>query len=70
MELHKKEGENLSGLLYRFNKKMQHSGILKEAKKRRFYKRVINRNKIKAAALYRSEKMKEIQKARKIGASF
>lgn len=70
MELRKKEGENLTGLLYRFNKKMQHSGILKEAKKRRFYKRVINRNKIKAAAFYRSERMKEIQKARKTGASF
>lgn len=70
MELRKKEGENLSGLLYRFNKKMQHSGILKEAKKRRFYKRVINRNKIKAAALYRAGKMKEIQKARKTGSLY
>ena len=67
MELRKKEGENLSGLLYRFNKKMQHSGILKEAKKRRFYKRVINRGKIKAAALYRLARMKEIQKAKKTG---
>ncbi|MEK7147051.1 MAG: 30S ribosomal protein S21 [Patescibacteria group bacterium] len=67
MEIRKKEGENLNSLLYRFNKKMQHSGILKEAKKRRFYKRVINRRKIKMSALYRLARMKEIQKAKKTG---
>lgn len=67
MEIRKKEGENLTAMLYRFNKKMQHSGILKEAKKRRFRKRVVNRRKIKMAALYRLGKLKEIQKAKKIG---
>lgn len=67
MQVRKKEGENLGSLLYRFSKKVQQSGILKEAKKRRFYHRPKNRVKRKLAALYREQKKLEVAKAKKMG---
>jgi len=67
MQIRRKDGENISSLLYRFSKKIQQSGILKEAKKRRFYKRVQNRNKVRLAAKYRAEKAKETEKDRRLG---
>ena len=67
MEVKRKEGESMSAFLYRFTKKMQQSGILKEAKKRKHSKRTINKTKIRANAVYRSQKKKENEKARKLG---
>lgn len=67
MQVRKKDGETIGSLLYRFSKKVQQSGILKEAKKRRFHKRSQNRNKRKLAAMYREEKMKEVTKDKKMG---
>lgn len=67
MQIRRKDGENISSLLYRFSKKIQQSGILKEAKKRRFHKRSQNRNKLRLAAKYRSEKVKETEKEMKMG---
>lgn len=67
MEVKRKEGENPSALLYRFSKKIQQSGVLREAKKRRFRHRAVNRRKRRASALYREERVKEIKKAKKLG---
>lgn len=67
MEVRKKEGESASALIYRFGKKVQQSGVLREAKKRRFKHRLINRNKRRVSALHREEKRKEIERARKLG---
>ncbi len=67
MQVRKKEGETIGSLLYRFSKKIQQSGILKEAKKRRFYGRNVNKAKRKLAAIYRSDKNKEVEKSRKLG---
>ena len=67
MQVKKKDGETIGSLLYRFSKKVQQSGILKEAKKRRFYKRSPNRNKRKLAAMYREDKAKEVTKDKKMG---
>jgi ribosomal protein S21 len=67
MELKRREGESVSAFLYRFSKKMQHTGILKEAKKRRSYPRAINKNKRRVAAIYRDEKRVEIETAKKLG---
>lgn len=67
MQVRKKEGETVGSLLYRFSKKVQQSGVLKEAKKRRFFKRSQNRNKRKLAAMYREERMKEVTKDKKMG---
>ena len=67
MELKRREGESVSAFLYRFSKKMQHTGILKEAKKRRTRTRTINKNKRRIAAIYRDEKRAEIEAAKKLG---
>jgi ribosomal protein S21 len=67
MQVRRKEGESIGSFLYRFTKKVQHGGILKEARKRRFYSRTKNRTKRKEAAIYREEKRKEHEQSRKLG---
>lgn len=67
MELKRREGESVSAFLYRFSKKMQHTGILKEAKKRRTRPATINKNKRRVAAIYRDEKRVEIETKKKLG---
>ncbi|MEK7115229.1 MAG: 30S ribosomal protein S21 [Patescibacteria group bacterium] len=67
MELKRKEGESVSSFLYRFNKKIQQSGVLREAKKRRFHGRPINRLKRKLSALHRETKNQEREVAKKLG---
>jgi len=67
LEVRKKEGESIASLLYRFSKKVQHSGVLKEAKKRRFSVRGVNRNKRRVLALKRENKKKETERQRKMG---
>jgi len=61
----KREGESTSAFLYRFNKRVKQSGILKEAKKRRFKARPPNRQKRRNAALYRRARAAEIALAKK-----
>jgi len=63
----RREGESASSFLYRFTKKIQQSGVLREVKKRKFKQRNINKNKRKASALYKVQKMKEISAAKKLG---
>jgi ribosomal protein S21 len=67
MEVRKKEGEATGSLIYRFIKKVQQSGVLREAKKRRFHDRPQNRLKRKLSALHREQKKKELEKAKKLG---
>ncbi len=67
LQIIKKEGESSASLLYRFTKKMQQSGILRESKKRRFYHRAVNRNKRFESALHREIKREETEKAKKLG---
>lgn len=63
----KKEGESASSLMYRFTKKIQQGGILREAKKRRFSSRSMNRNKRRALALKREFKKVELEDKRRWG---
>ena len=56
----KKEGESASAMMYRFTKKIQQGGVLKEAKKRRFHERPKNRNKRRVLALKRETKKEEM----------
>lgn len=67
IEVKRREGENLNSLLYRFQKKVKQSGLLKEARARRFHKRNINRIKRLSSALYRLKKKKEIDWEKKLG---
>lgn len=67
MEVRKKEGEAVNSLIFRFIKKVQQSGVLREAKKRRFRTRPANRLKRKLSALHREEKKHERERAKKLG---
>lgn len=67
IEIRKKEGETVGSLLFRFNKKIKHSGLMKESRKRRFTKRVVNKNKRRQSTLYRAAKQVKIEQERKHG---
>ncbi len=67
MELKRREGEPISAFLYRFSKKIQQSGILREAKKRRHKTRRVTKFRKRVSAKHREEKRKEVEKARKMG---
>ncbi len=67
MEVRKKEGENPTSLIFRFIKRVQQTGVLREAKKRRFHDRPQNRLKRKLSALHRVQKKVEYEKAKKLG---
>lgn len=67
IEIKRKEGESANSFIYRFTKKIQQAGILKEAKNRRFYKRPSNKTGKRASAAYRAAKQKEMERQRKLG---
>ncbi|MBI2035308.1 MAG: hypothetical protein HYT12_01345 [Candidatus Liptonbacteria bacterium] len=67
MQVRKKEGESASSLMYRFTKKVQQSGVLKEAKKRRFSGRLPNKTKRRRLALKREIKKAEVARQKKLG---
>lgn len=66
-EVKRKKGESFESLLRRFNKKLQQSGRILQAKKIRFYARPVNKNKAKKAALYRKDETSRREYLRKIG---
>lgn len=67
IDVRKKEGETTGSFLFRFNKKVKRSGVLKEVRKRKHRSRAQNRNKRRASAIYRVAKEKELHRARKYG---
>lgn len=67
IEIRKKEGETVGSFLFRFNKRIKQSGVLKEKRKRRYTKRNQNRNKRRGSALYRAEKEVQLTRERKYG---
>jgi ribosomal protein S21 len=67
MKIQKQLRETSQSLVYRFTKSVQKSGVLVEARKRRFANRTKSENMLKRAALVRVEKKKEFDKAKKLG---
>ncbi len=67
IEVRKKSGESGSALLFNFTKRVKRSGVLKEARKRRFRNRPVSRLKRKRSAIHRDDKRKEIDRQRKLG---
>ncbi len=67
LEVRRKKGENTAAFIFRFNKRVKQSGILKEVKKRRFWDRPVNRRKRRSAALYRLRKKAEVSRLKKYG---
>jgi len=67
VKVNKRDGESGTALVYRFSKKVQRSGILRESRSRRFHDRKVNKNKRRRSALHREKKSAEIVKAKKMG---
>lgn len=63
----KREGESDGALLYRFIKKIKRSGVLKEARNRRFKHRPVSRLKKRLSALNRETKKQEMAHKKKLG---
>lgn len=63
----KKEGESPNSLVFRFTKKVQQSGVLREVKSRRFTKRPETKLRRRASALYRRDQKMAHEKAKKLG---
>lgn len=66
MLVKRKENESTGSFIYRFTKKVQQSGVLIEARKRRFRNRPKSRLKMKEAALYREARKLEVVKENKM----
>ncbi|MFA5207703.1 MAG: hypothetical protein WA092_01450 [Minisyncoccales bacterium] len=67
MKIQKQLRETSQSLVYRFTKAVQKSGVLVEARKRRFVKRTKSENMQKRAALVKVGKKKEFDRAKKLG---
>ena len=63
----KKESESAGSLIFRFSKKVQQSGVLLEAKKRRFKKREQNARSRHISALHKLSKKAEYERMKKEG---
>lgn len=63
----KRKGESSNSLMYRFNKKMRQSGVVKESRSRRFTTRKTSKTKRRQSALHREEKKLDYLKKKKLG---
>ncbi len=67
LEVNRKEKENNSSLVHRFTRSVMQSGIIKEARKRRFRQRPLSDMAKKRNALKRERKKAEYEKLFKMG---
>ena len=67
LEVKKQDKENAQSLIRRFTRSIQRSGLLREARKKRFYKRELNDLAKKRSALRREKKRKEYARLEKLG---
>jgi len=67
IQVKKKEKENAESLIRRFSRRIQQSGILKDARKTRFQSSKKTKRQKKEEALYKNKIRKEIDKLKKMG---
>ncbi|MDP2629650.1 MAG: 30S ribosomal protein S21 [Candidatus Harrisonbacteria bacterium] len=67
MKVRKRKNETNGALLYRFNRRVRQSGLIKEARKRRFLKRPTSKRNRLLSALHREEKRVEFKRKKKLG---
>jgi len=67
IEVKRQEKESSQGLVRRFTKKLQQSGLLLRARKTRYKKKPKSRQMKKRAALRREDTKKEYEKLSKLG---
>lgn len=65
--IRKKEGESPNSMIFRFTKKVQQSGVLREVKSRRFTVRAKSKNKRRSSAIYKRDQKAAHEKAKKLG---
>ena len=69
ISVRKRENESPTSLMFRFNKRMKQSGLVKEVRKRRFTDRAVSKLKRKQSAIHREEMKKDFLRKRKMGIS-
>jgi len=67
LKVRKNLKESTQSLVARFTQKLKKSGILLEARRRRFKKRAKSKETKKRSAIYRDKKKKEFEKMKKSG---
>lgn len=67
LKVEKKERETTQSLIRRFSKAVKRSGILKEARKRRFFRRPLSDKSKRTAALRRLKAGEEYERKEKLG---
>jgi len=67
IEVKRNTNENNSGVLRRFSRRMQESGIIRKVKDSRYNVRKESKLKAKNSALKRMTRRKEIEKLKKLG---
>lgn len=67
VEVKKKEGETAESLLRRFSRKVQQSGILIQAKKKKFYESPKSKREIKEVAMRKKQIKERREFLKKIG---
>ncbi|MCI0533576.1 hypothetical protein L0Y49_05155 [bacterium] len=67
VEVKKVGSENSVGVIRRFTKRVQESGILNRARSLRYQKRELSKFKRKEATLKKIVRMKEIERLKKLG---
>ncbi len=63
----RRSNENNSRVVHRFNREIRKSGIINEARSRRFYEKTLNDNAKKRKALRKKELKEEYEKKKKLG---
>jgi small subunit ribosomal protein S21 len=66
-EVKKKDHESLDGLLRRFHRKVQQSGVIIQAKKVRYYERPKSKQRQRKEAIRRTELREERDTLKKLG---
>ena len=67
VEVKRKRGESFEAMLRRFNRRLQLSGKVLEAKKIRFYKGPKSKTELKKSALRRLELQRQYEQLKKMG---
>lgn len=67
VEVKRKRGESFEAMLRRFNRRLQLSGKVLEAKKIRFYKGPKSKTELKKSALRRLELQRHYEQLKKLG---
>jgi len=67
VEVKKKDRETSEGLIKRFSRRVQQSGVLLAARSGRFYEKPRTKRQARESAQYRAKVKKEVDKLKKMG---